>query len=360
LSAAEAAGAIAAGVRDAIPGAQLHVTPVADGGEGTAEVLVSNGATAVPLSASGALGRRVHGKVALRGTTGYIESAQFCGLEIEERDRTTALTATTHGVGEAIAAIAPRAGRVVVTMGGTASTDGGAGALRALGFRFLDRSGRSLGSDPRDIVRVWRVLPPDHVSAWDAVEFVVATDVSSPLNGPSGAAAVYGPQKGADTPTVAILDERLRAWSDALRRSFGRDVSETPGAGAAGGLAGGLMAALRAQVTSGAGLVLDALGVPEQIRHADLVITGEGSLDEQSYQGKVPVQIARLAREACVPVWAIVGRAAPLVSDPFDKVGQVQELRHADEDGFADAARIVRRIAARFASQWLASIAQRR
>lgn len=355
LSAAQAAAAIAAGVRDAIPAADLLVVPVADGGEGTAEVLLDRGGIAVPVRAAGALGTLVNGHVTVWDKIAYVESAQYCGVDIEDRDRTTALAATTRGVGEAVAAVAPLVDRVVVTMGGTGTTDGGAGALQALGFDLVDETGRVLGRDPQEIRTVWRVVPPAEGGALDSVEFVVATDVSNPMLGPLGAAAVYGPQKGADPEVVDLLEERLRAWTAALERSFGRDVSATPGAGAAGGLAGGLIAALGAQVSSGAQFVLDTLGVPDQIRDADLVITGEGSLDAQSAQGKVPVRVAEVSRHASVPVWAIVGRAEQGVSSYFDRVGQIEQLKRSDEDGFADAAQIVRRIAAGFATDWRAA-----
>lgn len=309
LTAAEAAEAMAAGVRSVLPDAAIQVLPVADGGEGTLEALVAAGATGHHAVVHGPLGDHVEARFASSGGTAFVEAAQACGLMLLSPTPVTALRASSFGVGELVlAALDLGLREVVVGLGGVATTDGGAGMLAALGGRAarparlpLDGGGGVLGR-LRDL----------DLSGLDAriveTRFVVATDVSNPLTGPDGAAVVYGPQKGAGPAEVAMLAAGLENYASVLELATGRDVSGVAGAGAAGGLGAALVAALGAEVRSGVELLLDWVGAAQAVSGADLVITGEGSLDRQSLQGKAPLGVAGLAREHRVPVIAVAGR----------------------------------------------------
>jgi glycerate kinase len=295
LSAAQAAAAIGRGLLGA--GVErVDLMPVADGGEGTLEALVraGNGRLA-SVPAKDALGRPVAAAFGLLadGQTAVVETAQASGLwrlAPEERD---AWAASTYGTGELVAAaISAGARKVVVSAGGSATTDGGRGALEALGARF--------GPAGADLSELGRHLRGAKLS--------IACDVRNPMCGPNGAAMAFGPQKGAEAETVKRLEERLREWAQLARRTTGRDPSQEPMAAAAGGLAGGLWAFAGAELFSGASLVLDTLGFDSRMRDARAVVTGEGRLDEQTLQGKAVFEVATRCRQAGVPAYAVVGQ----------------------------------------------------
>ncbi|TPG56399.1 glycerate kinase family protein [Sphingomonas glacialis] len=353
LTASEAADAIATGILRAVPAAQVIRRPLSDGGEGMIDALVGSGAQPHPLRARGPLGREIVARFATLGGTAYIESAQMCGLDLLVPTPDSALRANSAGLGDAIRAVAAcDVARIVVGLGGSATTDGGAGALLALGFAFEDRDGQPV--ELLALERIWRIRAPANRAIRAGVAITVATDVDSPLVGEAGAARLFSPQKGADAATVALLERRLELWSDALERSFGRPVARLPGGGAAGGIAAGLSAALDATIVSGSTLMLDLLDVPADIARADLVITGEGALDRQSLQGKLPVRIAQRARAAHVPVWAIAGRVegGDLL---FDRIAEIVTAAGAARDPFRDAAEIVAELAAALATEWRAA-----
>lgn len=356
MTAGEAATAFVNGVRAALPGARVSAFPMSDGGEGTIENLRSAGAEVEGHQVSGPLGRSVFAQWARIGTVHYVEAAQACGLELSAADEERrAVRATSFGVGEllrAAAAGSPR--RMVVGLGGTASTDGGFGIACALGYSFLDRRGHLLPPRSESLSEVWEIVPPASAPL-GGTELIAATDVDNPLLGPEGAAAVFAPQKGASPEEVDELETRLARWSSAISRSFSRDVAALPGAGAAGGIAAGLMGLFDARVESGARLMIDLLGIPEAIRGADLVITGEGSLDAQTVGGKVPVSVARLARAAGVNVIAVAGSVDTTdtrVGGFFDAVGQLTTEARADEDSFTDAAALTERLTQRLVTDW--------
>jgi glycerate kinase len=351
LSAAEAAAAMRLGVEDAVPGATVFEMPIADGGEGTIEALASAGARTRRLVVDGPLGAPTVVTLASWGDSVFVESAQSLRSAPDDGDDPSrALRASSYGVGEMMASGLSDAGsRVVVGLGGTSSTDGGYGIAHALGFAVLDRRGRRLDRDNRSMAAAWDVVGDF------AGHVVAATDVDSPLLGPGGAAAVFAPQKGASPEQVLELERRLRIWSLALERSFGVDVATLPGGGAAGGIAAGLAALTGAGIRSGGQIVLDMLGVPARIREADLVLTGEGSLDRQTLSGKGPAIVARLARDAGVPVFAVAGVAdIAAVSSSFDAVRQISAAARPDEDSFADAAAILRREVRAVVGEWAA------
>ncbi|WP_322818976.1 glycerate kinase [Tepidiforma sp.] len=312
LAADEAAAAIAAGIHDARPAWQIDLLPLSDGGPGLLDAL----RRAVRADTAAAvvhdpLGRRVLGRYLRLRESGaaVIEAAQANGLfhlQPHERD---ALRADSFGVGELIAAAAAEApSALLIGVGGSATTDGGAGALRALGARFFDAAGAELPPGGAPLARLERIAwhPPPWLGAFP---ITVATDVTSPLCGPAGAARLFAPQKGASPAEVELLEEALERFAAATRRLTGIDLRTLPGAGAAGGLAGGLHAFLGATIASGFEIVAALTRFHERLAAADLVITGEGRYDEQSLVGKVTGRVVEAARATGRPVVIFAGQA---------------------------------------------------
>ncbi|SFO91780.1 glycerate kinase [Amycolatopsis arida] len=309
LTAVEAAEAIGAGVRDVLPDAEVVACPVADGGEGTLDVLLAAGGRRVDVRVPGPLDAPVDAWYVLLDGTAYLESARACGIEHVEPSPEVALAAHTFGVGELVGhALDGGARSLVLTVGGTASTDGGAGMLAALGARLRDEAGRPVGLGGGALGAVREVDLEPVRARLAGVRARVATDVTNPLLGPDGAAPVFGPQKGAGPREVERLAEALGAWSDALVKAGAEPVADVPGAGAGGGIAAGAIAGLGAGVESGFDLVVELTGVSRALAGADLVITGEGSLDAQSLAGKAPAGIAARAGARDIPVLAVAGR----------------------------------------------------
>ncbi|TFV51872.1 glycerate kinase [Blastococcus sp. TF02A_35] len=300
LTAEAAADAVAAGLRRVVPDADLVLRPVADGGEGTVAAALRAGHAARRVRVSGPDGRPVEATFALDGTTAVVELASAAGPGLLDRPAPT--TATTRGVGELLlAALDAGARRVVLGLGGSATTDGGAGMLQALGARLLDAAGYEVGPGGAGLADLARVDLSGLDPRLRDTRVVVATDVDNPLTGPSGAAVVFGPQKGASPEDVALLDAALARYASVLVHTTGAWVERRPGAGAAGGTAAGAMAVLGAELVSGAALVCDLVGLDAALAGADLVVTGEGALDEQTLRGKAPAEVAARARTAGVP-----------------------------------------------------------
>lgn len=309
LTAVEAAGAIARGLSIGCPGATIVQLPVADGGEGTVDAAVAAGYERRTVVVQGPTGEPVDADLAVRGQTAVVEMAEASGLRRLPGGTPAALTASTYGTGELLrAALDAGARHIVLGVGGSASTDGGAGMAQALGARLLGPDGQQLPPGGARLADLARIDVTDLDPRLAAAEVVVASDVDNPLVGPHGAAAIYGPQKGASPQDVAELDAALSHYGKILRRDLGADVAMTPGAGAAGGTGAGAMAFLHARLTSGIELILDVVGFADALQGADLVITGEGALDAQSLYGKAPVGVAKVALAAGVPVTALVGR----------------------------------------------------
>lgn len=309
LTAAEAADAIASGLLRSCPGAQLVRCPVADGGEGTVEAALSAGYERRTVTVQGPTGEPVPASFALRAESAVLEMAEASGLRALAGGRPAPLTASTFGTGQLIAAALDAGAReVVLGLGGSATTDGGAGMVQALGARFLDPAGVDLPPGGAALRRLDRIDAAGLDPRLAHTSVILASDVDNPLLGSNGAAAVYGPQKGASAEDVAVLDAGLRRFADVIRRDLGRSVADVPGAGAAGGTGAGALAFLQARLESGIALVLRVVGFADLVRDADLVITGEGSLDAQSLAGKAPLGIATACRALGVPVVALVGR----------------------------------------------------
>lgn len=306
---------LAAGIRRAAPEVPVVIRPVADGGEGTVDAAVAAGFERRTVRVTGPLdGTFVQADYALRAGVAVIEMAQSAGLHLLPARQLSPLQAGTYGVGELVSAALDAGARTVVLgAGGSASSDGGAGMLAALGVRLLDPGGYELTGGGGALARVARVETAALDPRLAGTHFVLASDVDNPLLGANGAAAVYGPQKGADPDQVALLDGALAHFASALSVELGpaaRSVAGRPGAGAAGGLGYAAMAVLGAERRPGIDVLLELLGLAEQVAGARLVITGEGSLDTQSLRGKAPLGVAQLARRHDVPVVAVCGRLA--------------------------------------------------
>jgi len=362
LPATQVAAAIAAGLHAGRPGAEVVTIPVADGGEGTVDAAVAAGFERVPVTAAGPAGDPVRASYARRGEVAVVELAGVCGLARLPGGRPAPLTASSFGAGEVLrAALEAGARRTVLGVGGSASTDGGAGLLQALGARVLDTCGEPVrpgGAGLREVAAL--DLTGLHRALYPA-EIILAADVDNPLTGPDGAAEVYGPQKGASPAEVAALDAGLRRWAAVVAAAVGRDWSRTPGAGAAGGVGFAALAVLGATRRPGIELVLDLAGFETALDGADLVITGEGSLDAQSLAGKTPVGVARAAARRGIAVVAVAGRStlreAELAAAGIAAVYPLTDLEPDLERCRAEADRLLRRTGQMIARDRLAEVA---
>ena len=317
----QVAEALAEGLRRVRPDVEAVLRPVADGGEGTVAAAVRAGYRPRTATVSGPDGRPVEATFAVDGTTAVVEMASAAGLGLLEE--LAPMTATTRGVGELLlAALDEGARRVVLGLGGSATTDGGAGLLQALGVRLLDADGREIGPGGAGLASLDRIDAGASDPRLHDVSVQVATDVDNPLTGPTGAAAVYGPQKGATPADVRELDAGLARFAAVVRRDLGVDLQGRPALGAAGGTAAGIAAVLTSSVTPGAALVCDLVRLDDALAGAALAITGEGALDEQTLHGKAPAEVAARARAAGVPCLAVAG-VVRLPADRWAEAGFV-------------------------------------
>ncbi|WP_322937812.1 glycerate kinase [Nocardioides bizhenqiangii] len=311
LDAAGVAAAVAGGLRRTRPDVEVRCLPVADGGDGTLSAARAAGFALVPVAVHGPTGEPVDTAFARRGATAVVEMADACGLGRLPGGVGAPLTASSRGLGEVlVAALDAGCRELVVGIGGSASTDGGAGMLAALGARVLDETGEVVADGGAALAAAVTLDVEDlHPGLRDA-RILVACDVDNPLTGPEGAAAVYGPQKGCTPADVVLLDAALDHWSDVVADAAPEvaDARDVPGAGAAGGVGFGLLAVLGAEPRPGIDLLLELLGFDEALEDVDLVVTGEGSLDDQSLRGKAPIGVATRARAAGIPVVAVCGR----------------------------------------------------
>lgn len=319
LSAAEVCRALADGIAAVAPAAETLACPVADGGEGTAEVLASSlGGQFQTLATRQHLGEPLTAQwLWVPGRRlAVVECAAACGLALVPPERRDVRRASTRGVGELLAAaLAAGPREILLTIGGSGTVDGGSGLARALGYRFLDAAGQDLPEGGGALARLARIVPPP-ARPWADVQIEVACDVDNPLLGPRGAVAVFAPQKGATPEQLPPLEAGLARLAECCWRDLGVAVAELPGAGAAGGLGAGAVAFLGARLRPGIELVLDCLGFAERLRDCDLVLTGEGRTDAQTAGGKVCAGVARAAAAARVPCvilsGALTGSAAEL------------------------------------------------
>lgn len=313
LTAPEAAAAMARGVRRAAPECRVVEMPVADGGEGTTDALVeATGGVHRRAEVADPLGRPVEATWGMcgDGRTAVIEMAQASGLERLDPGERDPMKTTTRGTGQLIrCALDAGAERIIVGIGGSATVDGGTGMAHALGLQFRDENGHRI-TDPCGgrLEEIQEIEASERDPRLGSVELVVACDVTNPLTGPDGAAAVYAPQKGATPRQVERLAAGLEHLAGVIRRCLGRDVEDVPGAGAAGGLGAGLVAFAGARLQSGVETVIQAVGLREEVEGADLVLTAEGRLDRQSAFGKATAGVVSVASRAGKPVVALCGQ----------------------------------------------------
>jgi glycerate kinase len=365
LTAAQVAARVAAGLTRAAPGVEVVQLPVADGGDGTLEAALSAGYRRVPVRAEGPTGEPVDTAYAERDGVAVVELADVSGLRRLPGGRPAALTASSYGTGQVIqAALDAGCRRIVLGIGGSACTDGGAGMVQALGGRLVDTGGGEVGRGGAALAAVRSLDLAGLHPALRRAEVVVASDVDNPLLGPRGAAAVYGPQKGASPTDVAELDAALARWADAVHRATGIDAAGTPGAGAAGGVGFAALAVLGARLQPGIDLILDLVGFREALGGARLVICGEGSLDAQTLHGKAPAGVAAAARSAGIPVVAVAGRSllSPAELEPAGILAAyaLTDLEPDPARSMAEAGPLLERLAARVAVDWVTDDAKER
>ncbi len=359
LTAAEVAEALAAGLVDILPQLETIMLPVADGGDGTVAAALSAGFDKITVDAVGPTGEPVQASYALDGDRALVELAAVVGLSMLPGGRLDPLGSHTYGLGLVIAdAIRRGATTVVLGLGGSASTDGGAGMVQALGARLLDSRGRDLPPGGGRLAGLARLDLEPLRAVLGGVTIIVASDVDNPLHGPNGAAAVFGPQKGAGPEELERLEQGLQHWSAIVSEATGRDDAACAGAGAAGGTGFAALALLNAEIRPGIELILDLIDFDRRVLGADLVVTGEGSLDEQSLAGKAPVGVARAAARSGVPVVAVAGRLqlSPLRlrEAGIAAAYALTELEPDLDRCIANASPLLRRVGTQIAKDWLA------
>ncbi|MFF9238591.1 glycerate kinase [Streptomyces sp. NPDC014801] len=360
LTAVEVARRVTAGLRRVVPDLEVETLPVADGGDGTVAAAVAAGFERREVRVTGPLGEPVTAAFALREGTAVVEMAEASGLQLLPAGVFAPLTATTFGSGEVLkAALDAGARTIVFGVGGSATTDGGAGMLAALGAVFLDADGAPVGPGGGALADLASADLSGVDPRFAEVDFVLASDVDNPLTGPKGCAAVYGPQKGASEEDVRRLDAALAHYAEVLEKAIGPKAAElaaSPGAGGAGGIGYGALL-LGASFRPGIELMLEVLGFAPALQRATLVITGEGSLDEQTLHGKAPAGVAAAARAADKEVVAVCGRLA-LPHEALGRAGirRAYPLTEIEPDVakcIADAGPILERVAERIAQDYL-------
>ena len=340
---------MARGIRKIFPDAEICKVPIADGGEGTVEALVTaTGGQIKTCEVTGPLGHRITAQWGVLGDarTAVIEMAAASGLPLVPPEARNPLVATTLGTGELIRAVLD-AGlrRIIIGIGGSATNDGGVGMARALGAQFLNAESKELGEGGAALADLETIdlsgLDPRLMDT----ELIVACDVDNPLCGPRGASAVFGPQKGADPAGVALLDAALAHYAGCAQRVTGRDVANVAGAGAAGGLGVGLMFFTPARLRPGVEIVLEAVGFADIVGDATFVITGEGRTDFQTAYGKAPVGVAKVAKQFGVPVFCISGSlgegADDVLAQGIDAVMSICDRPMVLEECMHDASALI-------------------
>lgn len=324
LTAMEAARAMAQGIENADHDAEVRCLPMADGGEGTARALVdATGGSMRAMPVHDPLGRPVEGHFGLLadGTTAVVETAEASGLALLEAKERNPLIASSYGTGELmLAAVRSGAKRIIVGLGGSATNDAGAGLLQALGVRLLDKNGNDLAHGGAALANLTTIDISTMDPALKNVAITAACDVTNPLTGPTGASAVFGPQKGASKDDVATLDAALAHFAQVIDSQLGVAVNDVPGAGAAGGIGAALKGFLNAEFRPGIAIVIEQSGLDAAAQWADVVFTGEGSIDFQTKFGKTPAGVAETAKRHGKPVIAVAGHIGTGI-DELHEVG---------------------------------------
>lgn len=349
MTAQEVADAIAAGITSVNANLEVSKIPMADGGEGSLDILSSLINTEeVDVVVKDPLGRSINATYLLAGESAYIEMSRASGLLLLNREEQNPLYTTTYGTGElALDAISRGAKKIYVFLGGSATNDMGIGMAEALGYEFLDRDGDRVppvGLSLAFIMDIKRLLRYDK----DQISFYAITDVDSPLYGVEGASQVFARQKGADKYAAEILEKGVRKLSRKCKKILGSDVTRMSGAGAAGGLGGGIAAFLDGDISSGIDFMMDATGYVDILSHVDLVITGEGRLDDQTAHGKVVHGIAQSAHKAGIPTIALCGQSR--LTKPPKEIQRIYDLismTGSEESAMTDSAEKLKQLAAK-------------
>lgn len=323
MTAKEVCEAMERGILKANPNVTCIHVPMADGGEGTMQSLVdATGGTVHTAMVTGPLGNQVEASYGISGdgSTGVLEMASASGIHLVPPAERNPLVTTTYGTGELIKACLDHGvSRLLIGIGGSATNDGGAGVVQALGGKLLDAEGRELAFGGGDLGRLASFDLTGLDSRLQHVEVEVACDVTNPLCGETGASHVFGPQKGATPDMIEQLDSNLRNYAGIMKQQLGKDIVDYPGAGAAGGLGGGLMVFLNGTLKKGIDMVVDYTGLEEKVRQADMVWTGEGGMDFQTQYGKTPLGVAMVAKKHGKPVVALAGRIGDGIEVLYDK-----------------------------------------
>lgn len=313
LSSKDAEKTVEEAIHSLLPECETICIPIADGGEGTLSVIMeTTGATLHTVLAHNPCMEIIPAQygISADGQTAFIEMAAISGLPLIRKDQQNPMETTTFGTGELILdALQKRCTRFIVGIGGSATNDGGTGTLQALGFKFMNYEGKPLGLGGKTLIEISRIDHSQVNPLLKKAHFIVACDVQNPLYGPEGSAFVYARQKGANDAMIFELDKGMQSFAEIIQKETGKDISHIPGSGAAGGLGGGMLALLKAELKSGADLLLDFCKFEEKIPGADLIITGEGSIDRQSLMGKIPGKILQIANKHHIPVIGISGIA---------------------------------------------------
>ena len=319
LSAFDFADAIESAFLNCSDNFEIRKVPVADGGDYTGEVLHRClNARRVKLEVTGPLGEKVQSGYSVSGQTAIVEMADASGMKRVDKKVLNPLKASTFGTGEMIAdALSKGCREIVLAVGGSATVDGGSGMMEALGFALLDNKGKKLCGNGENLQNIRNVVVP---SIPENISVKIICDVDNPLLGKNGAAAVFGPQKGATPEMVPVLEKGLKNWSEVIQKQTGKNYSQVEGAGAAGGIAVPLMAFFNAEMVSGSDFVLSQINFDEHVKWADLVITGEGKIDAQTLNNKAPLAVAKRAKKYNKPVLAIAGKTEKEASDIFDGI----------------------------------------
>jgi len=333
MSAWEVAIALGRGIKKILPDSVLVMVPMADGGEGTVEsVIDATGGKRIEIPVMDPLMRKISSFYGITGDglTAVIEMAAASGLELLEPEERDPWITSTYGTGQLIAnALDQGCKKIILGIGGSATNDCGAGMAEALGVEFFGKFGKLTARGGGALGEVESVRLEGLDSRIAGTTFVVACDVNNPLTGPRGASAIYGPQKGADGAMVEKLDRNLTHFAGVIENQFGKEISQIPGSGAAGGLGAGMIAFLDATLMKGFRLIAELTGLEERIRQADLLITGEGKMDAQTLFGKTPFGVAQLAKKHGIPVIGVAGTleedAGELYTEGFDLLLSIQE-----------------------------------
>jgi glycerate kinase len=367
LNAREVAENIAKGLRDALPDIRIDIVPIADGGEGTAEAICeARGGSWLKCKAHDPLGREIEARYAWieSGELAVMEMSEPAGMRRLSESERDPVRATTFGVGEMIFdAASRRANEIIIGLGGSATNDGGFGIARALGYRFFSER-KELVNDVSELAKLTEIISPEKIVGASAPagatskdrrvaqpplqrvlpKIIAAVDVQNPLLGENGATRVFGPQKGASKGELNALERALTRLADVVAEEFDFDHRDKPGAGAAGGLGFGLMSFCGATIRPGFDVVAEAVGLESKMKAVDVVITGEGSLDRQTLQGKTPAGVARLARKLGKKVFAIAGRtdANRKVCELFDEVYQLARSDMTEKEQMKRAGQLLR------------------